>query len=291
MHQSNLVECKTLLTNALERLKEYHDQQQLEKNTGISSSSNVIKDPKCCEHSLPCQQWQVERVVLWSIRGRCHELEDLHSARYDYHEEDETFRALANQAMNQGFKEDGFPLYARPFVFDFAIPLATSGGSSLLLCMMDPWSTSPSQTTLCVAACLYNLALANHLEYRKYRQERGTRSSPTNGMVPSSRDNAFVDELLERALSLYEIAYQILAHWSPVPSSDHSAMILVLAVCNNLASVHHSLGNLEASRQWKQQLSLVFHLCNEINVHDHESMGFFYFTSHLLPDFCAVRAA
>ncbi|KAL7570706.1 hypothetical protein ACA910_017830 [Epithemia clementina (nom. ined.)] len=251
----------------------------------------------------------VERVTFRSIPGSFDELDEIHEPEAEFFgdgfdEEEEL--SSGSSRRRRCLEGEAFPLYSRPFVFDFAVPFdfrwvgsrLASNNTSMIAGgeggRTEPWTILPSQRTLCYAACLYNMALAHTLEYRHYKEGRasssGSNTATTTTAAPRTTFRESGDYLLERALVLYEIAYHVLVQMSHVPSGD-TAMILVMAVCNNIASVHHSLGNLEASRQWKQQLSFALYLSDLSNLDDQDSLGFFYFTAHLLPEFRAARAA
>jgi hypothetical protein len=94
----------------------------------------------------------------------------------------------------------------------------------------------------CSAACLFNMALACHMEYE------------------SSQDCARRRSLLSQARILYLTSYEVLQKY-PIQPSD-SVVLLILALCANMVDVEMEFGQLNEIRFWLQILKDASHAIN-----------------------------
>ena len=97
-----------------------------------------------------------------------------------------------------------------------------------------PESLTKREVDFCSSACLYNMALACHLEY-EVTQEVQRRSS-----------------LLAQARTLYLTSYELLQKY-PIPPSD-SVVLLLMALCTNLMDIEMEFGSLDEVRFWRKIL-------------------------------------
>lgn len=95
-------------------------------------------------------------------------------------------------------------------------------------------SLSPRQVDYCSAACLFNMALACHLEYE------------------SSTDPEKRNKLLQQSRILYLTAYQLLQKY-PIEPTD-SVVLLLMALCGNLIEIEMELGSMDEVRFWRRIL-------------------------------------
>ena len=93
---------------------------------------------------------------------------------------------------------------------------------------------SKQQVDYCSAACLFNMALACHLEFES------TKSSPKR------------DKLAHQARILYLTAYQLLQKY-PIEPTD-SILLLLMAMCANLMEIEMELGSVDEFRFWRRIL-------------------------------------
>ena len=99
--------------------------------------------------------------------------------------------------------------------------------------MMDG-TLSRRQIDFCSAACLFNMALACHLEYE------------------SSTDCRKRNILLSQSRTLYLTAYELLQKY-PIQPTD-SVVLLLMALCANLMDVEMEFGSLDEVRFWRRIL-------------------------------------
>ena len=93
---------------------------------------------------------------------------------------------------------------------------------------------SKRQIDFCSAACLFNMALACHLEYEASTECR-KRSI-----------------LLSQARTLYLTSYELLQKY-PIQPND-SVVLLLMALCANMMDVEMEFGSLDEIRFWKRIL-------------------------------------
>uniref|UniRef100_A0A7S3L2B3 Uncharacterized protein n=1 Tax=Amphora coffeiformis TaxID=265554 RepID=A0A7S3L2B3_9STRA len=93
---------------------------------------------------------------------------------------------------------------------------------------------SNRQVDYCSAACLFNMALACHLEFES------TESSHKR------------DKLAHQARILYLTAYQLLQKY-PIEPTD-SILLLLMALCANLMEIEMELGSVDELRFWRRIL-------------------------------------
>ena len=99
---------------------------------------------------------------------------------------------------------------------------------------MDEGSLSKRQIDFCSAACLFNMALACHLEYE------------------SSLDCRKRNILLSQSRTLYLTSYELLQKY-PIQPTD-SVVLLLMALCANLMDVEMEFGSLDEIRFWRRIL-------------------------------------
>ena len=110
-------------------------------------------------------------------------------------------------------------------------------GSFLFSLPTDPMSAarlSHRQVDYCSAACLFNMALACHLEFE------------------SSTDPEKRNKLLQQSRILYLTAYQLLQKY-PIEPTD-SIVLLLMALCGNLMEIEMELGSVDDVRFWRRIL-------------------------------------
>ena len=95
-------------------------------------------------------------------------------------------------------------------------------------------SLSHRQVDYCSAACLFNMALACHLEFE------------------STTDPGKRNKLLQQARILYLTAYQLLQKY-PIEPTD-SVVLLLMALCGNLIEIELELGSMDEVRFWRHIL-------------------------------------
>ena len=100
--------------------------------------------------------------------------------------------------------------------------------------MVEGDSLSKQQVDFCSAACLFNMALACHLEY-----ETATDARKRNILLSQSR-------------TLYLTSYELLQKY-PIQPTD-SVVLLLMALCANLMDVEMEFGNLDEVRFWRRIL-------------------------------------
>ena len=93
---------------------------------------------------------------------------------------------------------------------------------------------SKRQVDFCSSACLFNMALACHLEYE------------------ASTDTRKRNILLSQARTLYLTAYELLQKY-PIQPTD-SIVLLLMALCTNLMDVEMEIGSLDEVRFWRRIL-------------------------------------
>lgn len=108
--------------------------------------------------------------------------------------------------------------------FLFSLPADHKADSSL----------SHRQVDYCSAACLFNMALACHLEYE------------------GSSDCAKRNKLLYQARILYLTAYQLLQKY-PIEPTD-SIVLLLMALCANMIDVELEFGSIGEVKFWRRIL-------------------------------------
>lgn len=120
--------------------------------------------------------------------------------------------------------------------FDDKIDRFYSGSFLFTLPMEGAMSRNltPRQVDYCSAACLFNMALACHLEFEASTE-------------PEKRN-----KLLQQSRILYLTAYQLLQKY-PIEPTD-SIVLLLMALCGNLIEVEMELGSMEEVRFWRRIL-------------------------------------
>ena len=100
--------------------------------------------------------------------------------------------------------------------------------------MIDGAVLSKRQIDFCSAACLFNMALACHLEYE------------------ASSDCRKRNILLSQSRTLYLTSYELLQKY-PLQPTD-SVVLLLMALCANLMDVEMEFGSLDEVRFWRRIL-------------------------------------
>ena len=107
-------------------------------------------------------------------------------------------------------------------------------GSFLFSLPENCQTPSNRQVDYCSASCLFNMALACHLEFE------------------SSVDAHRRNKLLQQSRILYLTAYQLLQKY-PIEPSD-SIVLLLMALCGNLMEIEMELGSVDEVRFWRRIL-------------------------------------
>lgn len=165
------------------------------------------------------------------------------------------------EQLNTG---DAVELFPYPFTFDLA---PCPEGSSTRL--------AHDEFAFTTAVCLYNMALVHHRSHVLNKKQQADSS------------------LLHRVLRLYQEAFNVLVSWDPRPVAAGSPIVLLLmALCKNMASVHYENGDLAQVKFWKSHLDRAMSFANP-NLLDKDIYGIFRFSTLLMSgtDLIAARAA
>jgi hypothetical protein len=103
--------------------------------------------------------------------------------------------------------------------------------------------------------------------------------------LSSRRNSDVMSQLLHRVRHLYQQAFQVLLSWNPKPaaavstagSGGTAVLVLLMALCKNLASVSYEYGDLVQVKVWKSHLEHATHFVDP-RLLDRETYNFF---SHL----------
>lgn len=127
------------------------------------------------------------------------------------------------------------------------------------------------QVDYCSATCLFNMALACHLEYE------------------GSTDCGKRDKLLYQARILYLTAYQLLQKY-PIEPTD-SIVLLLMALCANLIDVELDFGSVDEVKFWRRILEDASFAADPLSFVG-SSVYFFFDSVYIAPgDLFAARAA
>lgn len=130
-------------------------------------------------------------------------------------------------------------------------------GSLLFTIPEGNGSLEPSRLRVeyCMATCLFNMALACHLEYE------------------SSQDARQRSVLLKQARTLYLTCYEIMQKHAIDPTD--SIVLLVLATCANIIDIEMDLGNLDDVRFWRQIIVAASNTASPLHFADSPVFEFF----------------
>ena len=118
-----------------------------------------------------------------------------------------------------------------------------------------PLVPSRLQVEYCTATCLFNMALACHLE------------------CESSQDVRKRAVLLKQARTLYLTGYEILQKHGIDPTD--SIVLLVLALCANIIDIEMELGNLNDVRFWRRIIVAASNTASPLHFADSPVFAFF----------------
>lgn len=131
------------------------------------------------------------------------------------------------------------------------------------------------QCAACSGVCLYNMALAYHVEATNRRTNSRSR-------------------LLKKAYFLYNKAYSVLEQCPLVPTDP--LLILLMAICTNMSAIHLEDGELQLVKEWKSNLHMLFAFASPCELRceeDHAAFRYFYLSIllHGESEIIAARAA
>lgn len=127
------------------------------------------------------------------------------------------------------------------------------------------------QIEYCTTICLFNMALACHLDYES---------------CPDARKRNF---LLSQARTLYSTAYEILQKYK-IETTD-AVVVVVMALCANLIDIETECGNVDHVRFWRR---IIVDACNTANPRYFlDSAVYAFFDTTYVPpgELIAARAA
>jgi hypothetical protein len=96
---------------------------------------------------------------------------------------------------------------------------------------------SDNENAACTAVCVYNMALCCYCEW-----------------LQTTQGNNDHFGLLQQAIDLYDQALGIILTWKPI-ISDSSFSLFIMALCKNVITIFHDVGDLVRVKSWRTSWS------------------------------------